>query len=150
VVGALLLYPNGRVQHAGVAIDNLAPRHAWASCKPERLPPGLIETARAFQAVTAAVCLCSANLWRQLGGLRLELPINYGDVDFCLRARQAGKVVLLDPASRWIHFESASRSLDLVPPELGLFQELWANQLGGIWCSDPYVSRWRQLLAEKH
>ncbi|MCP9923344.1 glycosyltransferase [Synechococcus lacustris] len=150
VVGALLLYPDGRVQHAGVAIDNLAPRHAWASCKPERLPPGLLETARAFQAVTAAVCLCSANLWRQLGGLRLELPINYGDVDFCLRARQAGKVVLLDPASRWIHFESASRSLDLVPPELGLFQELWAKQLGGIWCTDPYVSRWRQLLAEKN
>ena len=149
VVGALLLYPNGRVQHAGVAIDNLAPRHAWASCKPERLPPGLLETARAFQAVTAAVCMCSANLWRQLGGLCLELPINYGDVDFCLRARQAGKVVLLDPASRWIHFESASRSLDLVPPELGLFQELWAQQLGGIWCTDPYVSRWRQLLAMK-
>lgn len=150
VVGALLLYPNGRVQHAGVAIDKLAPRHAWAGCKPERLPPGLLQTARAFQAVTAAVCLCSANLWRQLGGLRLELPINYGDVDFCLRARQVGKAVLLDPASRWIHFESASRSLDVVPPELGLFQELWAQQLGGIWCTDPYVSRWRQLLAEKN
>ena len=149
VVGALLLYPNGRVQHAGVAIDNLAPRHAWASCKPERLPPGLLETASAFQAVTAAVCLCSATLWRQLGGFCLELPINYGDVDFCLRARQAGKVVLLDPASRWIHFESASRSLDGVPPELGFFQELWAQQLGGIWCTDPYVSRWRQLLAMK-
>ena len=149
VVGALLLYPNGRVQHAGVAIDNLAPRHAWAGCKPERLPPGLLQTTRAFQAVTAAVCLCSANLLRELGGLRLELPINYGDVDFCLRARQAGKVVLLDPASRWIHFESASRSLDEVPPELGLFQELWAQQLGGIWCTDPYVSRWRQLLAMK-
>lgn len=150
VVGALLLYPNGRVQHAGVAIDNLAPRHAWAGCKPERLPPGLLQTGRAFQAVTAAVCLCSANLWRELGGLRLELPINYGDVDFCLRARQAGKAVLLDPASRWIHFESASRSLDVVPPELGLFQELWVKQLGGIWCSDPYVSSWRQLLAGKH
>ncbi len=38
VVGALLLYPGGRVQHAGVAVDNLAPRHAWAGCWPKRLP----------------------------------------------------------------------------------------------------------------
>lgn len=149
VVGALLLYPDGRVQHAGVAIDNLAPRHAWAGCPPERLPLGLLAAPRPFQAVTAAVCLCSAALWRQLGGLRLDLPVNYGDVDFCLRARQAGQAVLLDPASRWLHFESASRSLDAVPPELPLFQQLWGASLGGPWCVDPYGSRWRELLAAK-
>ena len=149
VVGALLLYPGGRVQHAGVAIDNLAPRHAWVGCWPKRLPPGLLSTARQFQAVTAAVSLCSAKLWEQLGGLRDDLPINYGDVDFCLRARQRGCAVVLDPASRWTHFESASRSTAGIPPELPRFRELWSEPLGGRWCIDPYASRWRELMLDK-
>lgn len=149
VVGALLLYPGGRVQHAGVAIDNLAPRHAWGGCLPSALPVDLVIAPRAFQAVTAAVCMCSTALWQQLDGLRLNLPINYGDVDFCLRARETGLAVLLDPSSRWLHFESASRSLDAIPPELELFKELWGSNLGGNWCVDPYVSKWRELLAQK-
>jgi hypothetical protein len=69
VVGALLLYPGGRVQHAGVAIDNLAPRHAWGGCLPSALPVDLVITPRAFQAVTAAVCMCSTAIWQQLDGL---------------------------------------------------------------------------------
>ena len=149
IVGALLLYPGGRVQHAGVAVDNLAPRHAWAGCFPERLPPGLLSTGRQFQAVTAAVSLCSAELWQQLGGLRNDLPINYGDVDFCLRARQRGRAVVFDPVSRWTHFESASRSTVGIPPELSRFRELWSQELGGRWCIDPFVSRWRELMLSK-
>ena len=149
IVGALLLYPSGRVQHAGVAIDNLAPRHPWAGIWPKRLPYGWLAAPRPCQAVTAAVCLCSAKLWRDLDGLRSDLPINYGDVDFCLRARQQGLAVLLDPASRWIHFESASRSIQGTPVELPRFRELWSNALGGRWCIDPYVSRWRELMAVK-
>jgi hypothetical protein len=149
VVGALLLYPNGRIQHAGVAIDNLAPRHAWAGCLPDHLPVGLRSAPRAFQAVTAAVCLCRRSLWQQLNGLSPQLPINYGDVDFCLRARETGQAVLLDPASCWLHFESASRAINAIPPELEFFQQLWGKRLGGKWCTDPYVSRWRELLAAK-
>ena len=149
VVGALLLYPGGRVQHAGVAIDNLAPRHAWGGCLPSALPVDLVIAPRAFQAVTAAVCMCSTAIWQQLDGLKLNLPINYGDVDFCLRARETGLAVLLDPSSRWLHFESASRSLDAIPPELELFKELWGSNLGGNWCVDPYASKWRELLAPK-
>lgn len=149
VVGALLLYPGGKVQHAGVAIDNLAPRHPWAGSWPKRLPYGWLAAPRPCQAVTAAVCLCSAQLWRELDGLRNDLPINYGDVDFCLRARQRGLAVLLDPSSRWTHFESASRSTAGVPPELPRFRELWGEHLGGRWCIDPYTSRWRELMAPK-
>ena len=99
--------------------------------------------------MTAAVSLCSTELWQQLGGLRDDLPINYGDVDFCLRARQRGSAVVLDPASRWTHFESASRSTAGIPPELPRFRELWSEELGGRWCIDPYVSRWRELMLPK-
>ncbi|MFN9924779.1 MAG: glycosyltransferase [Cyanobacteriota bacterium] len=146
VVGALLLYPDGPVQHAGVAIDNLAPRHAWAGCRPQDLPWGTLEHRRRFLAVTAAVCLCRRELWRQLDGLRAELPINYGDVDFCLRAAALGQASILEPRSRWLHFESASRPVDGVPPELPVFADLWAASLGGRHGVDPYVSVWRHCL----
>ena len=149
VVGSLLLYPNGRVQHAGVAIDNAAPRHAWVGYWPHRLPQGLLSAPRQFQAVTAAVSLCSARLWRELGGLSHELPVNYGDIDFCLRARQRGLAVILDPASCWSHFESASRDTSGVPPELSRFRDLWMESLGGRWCTDPYTSRWRELMGDR-
>jgi GT2 family glycosyltransferase len=145
VVGALLLYPDGRVQHAGVTIDNLAPNHAWTKCWPENLPWGTSQIPRQFQAVTAAVSLCKRNLWEQLDGLSEEMPINFGDVDFCLRARQLGMQVVLQPLSRWTHFESASRQLDLVPPEQQLFRERWSDILGGPLAVDPFVSAWRIL-----
>ncbi len=145
VVGSLLLYPGGRVQHGGVAIDNVAPSHPWAGLWPKRLPVGLLAAPRQFQAVTAAVCMCRTALWSSLNGLREDLPVNYGDVDFCLRARELGLSVILDPASRWTHFESASRTLAKVPAELPRFRELWTEKLGGRRCIDPYSSRWREL-----
>lgn len=145
VVGSLLLYPGGRVQHAGVFIDNLAPSHPWAGVWPKRLPVDLLSSPRQFQAVTAAVCMCRSETWKSLSGLREDLPVNYGDVDFCLRARQKGLMVILDPSSRWMHFESASRVLATVPAELPRFRELWSEGLGGARCIDPYNFRWREL-----
>jgi hypothetical protein len=146
IAGALLLYPDGRVQHAGTAIDNLAPRHAWAGCRPEQLPWGTLEGLRQFHAVTAAVCLCRRSLWERLGGLSDRFPINYGDVDFCLRAADLGQRSVLVPASRWIHHESASRKVE-TPPELADFAEVWAERLGGPFSVDSYCSPWRHLLA---
>lgn len=146
VVGALLLYPDGRVQHAGTAIDNLAPRHAWAGCRPEDLPWGTLAAPRRFHAVTAAVSLCRRSLWQELGGLSERFPINYGDVDFCLRAAELGQITVLEPRSRWLHFESASRPIEAVPPELATFEQVWAERLGGEYSVDAYCSTWRQLL----
>lgn len=147
IAGALLLYPDGRVQHAGTAIDNLAPRHAWAGCRPQDLPWGTLLGHRTFHAVTAAVCLCRRSLWQQLGGLSDQFPINYGDVDFCLRAADLGIRTVLAPRSRWIHFESVSRGVE-VPPELALFKATWGERLGGAYSVDPYCSAWRELLAQ--
>jgi len=146
IVGALLLYPDGRVQHAGTAIDNLAPRHAWAGCQPEDLPWGTLLGCRTFHAVTAAVSLCRRSLWEEFGGLSDQFPINYGDVDFCLRAAERGMRTVLAPRSRWIHHESVSRGVK-VPPELPTFAATWSNRLGGRYGVDSYCSPWRHLLA---
>jgi hypothetical protein len=147
IAGALLLYPDGRVQHAGTAIDNLAPRHVWSGAQPQDLPWGTVLGNRTFQAVTAAVCLCRRTLWEQLGGLSDSFPINYGDVDFCLRARDLGARTVLAARSRWIHYESVSRGVE-IPPELPMFAATWRERLGGTYSVDPYCSPWRHLLAQ--
>jgi GT2 family glycosyltransferase len=102
---------------------------------------------RTFQAVTAAVCLCRRTLWEQLGGLSDSFPINYGDVDFCLRARDLGARTVLAARSRWIHYESVSRGVE-IPPELPMFAATWRERLGGTYSVDPYCSPWRHLLAQ--
>ena len=147
IAGALLMYPSGRVQHAGTSIDNLAPRHAWAGCLPENLPWGTLVAPRMFNAVTAAVCMCRQSLWSRLNGMTDDFPVNYNDVDFCLRAAEAGQFTVLEPRSRWIHYESASREIKGIPPELERFREVWGNKLGGYDCIDMYCSAWRKLLS---
>ncbi|QPN57721.1 glycosyltransferase [Synechococcus sp. CBW1107] len=149
VAGALLLYPDGRVQHAGTAIDNLAPRHAWAGSRPEALPWGTLRGQRTFNAVTAAVTMCRSSLWERLGGFCDRFPINYGDVDFCLRAASLGQRTVLVPGSQWLHFESASRNLDDIPPELSVFQQIWGDCMGGPHSVDHYCSAWRMLLSSQ-
>ena len=128
-----------------LAIVGGAKGHPWAGSWVTRMPVGLLACPREYQAVTAAVCMCRSDLWRSLNGLREDLPVNYGDVDFCLRARELGFNVMFDPASRWTHFESASRTLAKVPAELPRFRELWYEKLGGLRCIDPFFPRWREL-----
>jgi GT2 family glycosyltransferase len=147
IVGAFLVYPNGRVQHTGTSIDNLAPRHAWAGSKPSDLPWGALNSPRQFHAVTAAVSLCRRSLWQQLNGMSDEFPVNFGDVDFCLRANEIGQITIVEPRSRWLHYESASRQTDGVPPELITFRKRWGGKLGGENCVDSYCSAWRYLLS---
>lgn len=149
IAGALLLYPDGKVQHAGTAIDNLAPRHAWARSRPEALPWGTLRGQRTFNAVTAAVSMCRRSLWERLGGFGDRFPINYGDVDFCLRAACLGQRTVLVPGSQWLHFESASRKLEEIPPELGVFEQIWGDCMGGPHGVDHYCSAWRMLLSTK-
>lgn len=149
IAGALLLYPDGSVQHAGTAIDNLAPRHAWAGSRPEALPWGTLRGQRTFHAVTAAVSLCHRSLWERLDGFAECFPINYGDVDFCLRAAGLGQRTVLVPGSQWLHYESASRTLEEIPPELSVFEQIWGGRMGGPYGVDHYCSAWRMLLRKQ-
>jgi hypothetical protein len=67
-------------------------------------------------------------------------------VDFCLRAGELGYRTILEPRSRWIHHESASRPIEAVPPELPAFEARWSETLGGDYSVDGYCSAWRLLL----
>jgi GT2 family glycosyltransferase len=114
-VGAELLYPDGRIQHAGVllGLGSLA-GHVFRGLP--SAPPGWAMWAaqpRRVSAVTGACLVVRAELFRAAGGLDADnLPVAFNDVDFCLRLRRRGLRTILTPEAKLVHHESATRGLD--------------------------------------
>ena len=121
-VGALLLYPNDTVQHAGVylGIGGVA-GHAHVG-----LPVGMIDgrtgLAQEISAVTAACLFVRREVFEEVGGLDQKLEVAFNDVDFCLRVRAAGYRNLWTPFARLYHHESASRGYEDTPEKVARFR----------------------------
>ena len=144
-VGALLRYPNGSLQHAGLS-PNLGGLFGHAH---KYFPQGnfgyrnRLATVHRVAAVTGACLVTSRNLWMKLKGLNESFAVAYNDVDYCLRVRQAGYDVIWTPFAELIHHESLSRGYDEHPQEgdrlsreVDLLTDLWKGFLE----SDPAYS----------
>ncbi len=73
---------------------------------------------------------------KELGGLEEELKVAFNDVDFCLRAREKGYLVVYDPNVELYHFESKSRGTEDSKEKIRRFQ----NEI------EYMRSRWLELL----
>jgi GT2 family glycosyltransferase len=116
-VGAKLLYPDGRIQHAGVVLGVGNPwgpgvamhSHQFYSSDSPGYAGAVMTTAN-YSAVTAACMLLRRSLFEELGGFDEEnLPIQFNDVDLCLRIREQGYYVVYTPHAELYHHESVSR-----------------------------------------
>jgi len=113
-VGARLLYPDGRIQHAGVVmgLGGSAAWHAFCLCPGDR--PGYLgyaEMVRNYSAVTGAAMMVRTELFARLGGFDERFAVCFNDVDFCLRLGQAGYRVVYTPFAELVHHESSTRGL---------------------------------------
>ena len=110
IVGARLLYGNGQVQHGGVimGLANLCEHAFRLTARGDAGPHGIAFMDRAISAVTGACLLTRASLWQALGGMDEGFAIALNDVDFCLRAAQAGAAVVMAPGAVLYHFEGQS------------------------------------------
>jgi GT2 family glycosyltransferase len=115
-VGAKLLYPSGRVQHAGVILGmGGVAGHFHLGC--QRHDPGYFSRALLQQnlsAVTAACLAMRRAVFEEVGGFNGDLRVAFNDVDLCLRIRQRGYLIIWTPLAELYHHESASRGSDLV------------------------------------
>jgi GT2 family glycosyltransferase len=137
VVGARLTYPDGRLQHTGMIVLPSGPTHVHIA-RPGSFPGyfGSTLTPRNFSAVTAAAMLVRTSTFDELGGFDSEFARDFNDVDFCLRARNAGYRIAWTPYAHLTHHEGASivrKKAD--PQEQDLFDQRWGSM--GI---DPYYS----------
>ncbi len=137
-VGAKLLYPDGRLQHVGVVTNELGPVHAFGGWPGEST--GYFHNAAVagnWSAVTAACLMTRRDCFEQVGGFTAALPLNYNDVDYCLKLRRAGYRIACNPAVRLIHFESSTRAPVVLAHEQAAMHRRW----GASMFTDPYYSR---------
>lgn len=108
VVGARLLYPDGRIQHGGVYY---LPEHKTFDHEYRFLPGHFTPASRTGEAlgVTGALMLIDKNLWVKLGGMCEQFFIALEDVDFCLRSWEAGWRVIYCGAAVAVHYEGLTR-----------------------------------------
>lgn len=141
IAAPLLLYPDGRVQHAGLILGVAkACEHVFRFADPRDLSP----TRRKASAVTGACMLITREAWEKAGPFDEEVfPIGFNDIDLCLKARQAGFAVVFTGLTRLIHHESVSRGHDMDPArraraldEARRFQARWSAELA----RDPCLS----------
>jgi GT2 family glycosyltransferase len=130
IVGARLVYPDGRIQFAGTVRNLGAPEwfdHRYRF-KPEGWGPAGI--AGPELAVTGACMYLTRAVRERVGLFDERYPMAYEDVDLCLRSWQAGLRVLYFPAASLYHHESVTRGTDVGERERAsqqLFWELWGD-----------------------
>ncbi len=111
IVGAKLLYPDNMVQHAGVIIGmggiagHPLSRHPADDCG--YFARGIIQ--QNLNAVTAACMLTKKEVYEKVKGFEEELAVAFNDIDFCLKVRKAGYLIVYDPEALLYHHESISR-----------------------------------------
>ena len=114
IVGAKLLYNDHTVQHAGVLVGagGLAD-HVFKGIHED--DPGYMGRAISSQdvsAVTAACLLVKRSIYEEVGGLEEEFQVAFNDVDFCLKVRKAGYLIVYDADVKLFHYESKSRGME--------------------------------------
>lgn len=157
VVGCRLLYADGTVQHAGMLLRPGGSReHSVRSEHVLRGAPGTAEgylyqlrTIRNYQCVTGAVQAMRRDVFDRIGGFdEVELPVEYGDVDFCLRVRAAGWRVIALPLDGIVHRESSTRG-SASPPAVIAMRTAGMRVIAERWpeavARDPYRNPWVEV-----
>lgn len=157
IVGAQLIYPDASaktgliagqtIQHAGVVlgvggIAGHAFRHIY------HLHNGYFgfnKTLRNYSAVTGACMLVKRDVYKKVNGYDPIFKVAYGDVDFCLRVRKEGYLIVYTPYAKLYHYEGGSRGIRQPSDDAHIFVNRWKNELLK---RDPYYNVNLTLLRE--
>ena len=138
IVGAKLYYPNGQVQHAGVIVGI----RGIAGNMFRGLPKGYsgylhkASTQQDLSAVTAACMMVKRSVYEEVGGFEEQLAVAFNDIDFCLKVRRCGYLVVYDPYVKLYHYESRSRGAEDNEEKIRRYQ-----------CEIDYVRRnWSEIM----
>ena len=145
-VGARLYYEDDTIQHAGVIIGIGGVAGAmFVGMARER--SGYLRKAilqQDLSAVTAACMMVDRKAWEGAGGFNEDLAVAFNDIDFCLKVRREGYLVVYEPNVELYHYESKSRGYEDTPEkqkrflsEINYMKAHWSEILTK---GDPYYN----------
>ena len=147
IIGAKLLYKDNTIQHGGVIIGlGGVAGHAFT---------GLSKGANGYftklllkhnvSAVTAACMMVNRQVFKEVNGFDEKLKVAFNDVDFCLKVREKGYLIVFDPEVLLYHYESVSRGYENSPEkikrfnkEIAYMKEKWSDILEN---GDPFYNK---------
>ncbi len=146
-VGAELFYPDNTIQHAGIIIGiGGVAGHVF-----KNLPKGIHgyfskdAMIQNLSAVTAACIMTPKSIYDEVGYMDEKFKVAFNDVDFCLKIRQTGKLIVYNPYVQFTHYESKSRGFEDTPEkkkrfqsEVDRFHDKWQSVLDK---GDPYYNK---------
>ena len=115
-VGCKLLYPDDTYQHVGIALGRtfFGPMHIDVT-QPDG-SPGYYEAdllTHRVSAVTGACILTRRDVFDKVGGMDEILPVNFNDIDYCMRVGKEGYAILVVLSTKLRHYESVTRPLSI-------------------------------------
>ena len=146
IVGARLLYEDDTIQHAGVVVGfgGIAGHTFIGLHKAESSYFHRAMCAQDYSAVTAACMMSKKSVFQAAGGFSEELAVAFNDIDYCMKVRALGKLVVYAPYAVLHHYESKSRGLEDTPEkvarfnrEIAIFAKKWPEILEK---GDPYYN----------
>lgn len=146
IVGARLLYEDDTIQHAGVVVGfgGIAGHTFIGLHEAENSYFHRAMCAQNYSAVTAACLMTKKAVFDKVGGLTEELAVAFNDIDYCMKVRALGKLVVYAPYATMYHYESKSRGLEDTPEkvarfnrEIRIFADRWPEVLEN---GDPYYN----------
>lgn len=145
-VGVKLYYDDDTIQHAGVIVG-LGGVAGHAHKYFARENPGYMARASIAQnlsACTAACLMIRKDVYDEVGGLEEGYAVAFNDIDFCMKIRAAGYLIVFTPFAEFYHYESKSRGDEDTPEkrarfnsEVFRFQDRWGKELKA---GDPYYN----------
>lgn len=147
IVGVRLYFPDDTIQHAGIIVG-MGGCAGSLFVGMNRKRTGYMHKAALVQdlsAVTAACMMVKREAFEAAGGFEESLAVAFNDVDFCLKVRRVGYLVVYNPYAELYHYESKTRGLEDSPEKQRRFQSEieymrchWLNILKK---GDPYYNR---------
>jgi GT2 family glycosyltransferase len=136
-VGAKLLFANGRVQHAGVVLRDGSAFHVGYDHEITAANWPMVDLVRDVSAVTAACVMLHRQRFLDAGGFDESFPVNYNDVELCVRLLRLGCRHVYTPYATLHHYESSSRPRGVAYKEALHLRDA----CGAILWNDPFCPR---------
>ena len=155
-VGVKLYYPDQTIQHAGVIVGCLqVAAHIFRGLsKEDQGYFGRENLTQNMNAVTAACMMTKKSIYEDVGYMNEDFAVAFNDIDFCLKIRQSGKLIIYNPFVEFIHYESKTRGNDNDPDkierfqrEINLFLETWREKLES---GDEYYNKNLSLNSDQY